>query len=225
LRCRQLLDDTAADSLLHAEILAATAPLLAMQRREDEADTFIERARAIMDAAGEWVWITTFWYAFIHLWRGDPATGEAELRPAYESLKEIGEKSHFSSITHALSNVLYAQGRYEETEGLTRECEAASRANDVHSQVAWRSIRAKVFARRYAFEEAERLAREAIDFAAASDFLPAHADALADLAEVLELAGRREEAAKALEDAITLYEEKGNLLAGDTARDRLRGLA
>jgi DNA-binding SARP family transcriptional activator/class 3 adenylate cyclase len=225
LRCSQLLGDTAEGSSLRAEILAATAPLLAMQRRETEADDCIKRARAIMDATGEWVWIATFWYAFVHLWRGSPAIVEAELREAYESLKEIGEKSHFSSIAHALANIVYAQGRYEEAEVLTQECAAACRANDVHSQVAWRSIQAKIFSRRQAFDEAERLAREAINFAAASDFLPARADALADLAEVLELAGRREEAEGALEDAIALYQEKGHLFAVDTARARLTGLA
>ena len=52
-----------------------------------------------------------------------------------------------------------------------------------------------------------------------SDFLPAHADALADLAEVLRLAGREDEARAALEEAIVLYEQKGNLLAiGASAR-------
>ena len=60
----------------------------------------------------------------------------------------MGEKSHFSSITHALSHALYAQGKYEEAEQLTLECEEVSRPNDVHSQISWRSIRAKTLARK-----------------------------------------------------------------------------
>ena len=75
------------------------------------------------------------------------------------------------------------------------------------------------------FDEAERLAREAIEYAATTDFLPGHGDALADLAEVLELAGRPEEAARTLEEAIELYERKGNRLATDMARARLAALA
>ncbi len=48
-----------------------------------------------------------------------------------------------------------------------------------------------------------------------------HAKALADLAEVLELAGRREEAAAALEQALELYERKGNLVMAERTRERL----
>jgi tetratricopeptide (TPR) repeat protein len=75
------------------------------------------------------------------------------------------------------------------------------------------------------FDEAERLARDAIEYAETTDFLLGHGDALADLAEVLELAGRREEAARALDEAIELYELKGNRLAIDVARGRLATLA
>ena len=41
------------------------------------------------------------------------------------------------------------------------------------------------------------------------DFLLAHADAVADLGEVLELAGERNAAVDALDEAATLYAEKG----------------
>ena len=121
-----------------------------------------------------------------------------------------------------LGGALVSGGRYDEAESLTRECEAACRANDVNSQIHWRALRAKTFARRNAFEDAERLALEAIDLAKTSDFLPAHADALAAFAEVLTLADRREEAGHLLEDAIHLYELKGDLLTARAAHDRLR---
>ena len=44
---------------------------------------------------------------------GDPAAAGGELRPAYEALRKLGEKSHFSSLAHALANAAYAQGRYD----------------------------------------------------------------------------------------------------------------
>ena len=113
------------------------------------------------------------------------------------------------------------QGRYDEAEQLTRECEAACRPNDVHSQILWRSIRAKTLARRNEIDEALLLAHEAVVLAQESDFLPAHADALADLAELLRLAGREDDARAALEEAIILYEQKGNLLAAGGARASL----
>ena len=113
-RCSELLEAEWVDPLLHAEILGAAAALVAMQGRAAEADELITRSRTIMNEAGEWIWIVTFWYSFIRVWHGDPVAAEEELRPAYDALKRIGETSHFSSITHALSNALYLQGRYEE---------------------------------------------------------------------------------------------------------------
>jgi len=119
----------------------------------------------------------------------------------------------------------YAQGRYDEAERLTHECEEASRPNDVHSQILWRSTRAKALARRGQLQAAESLVREAVEFASNSDFHPAHADALMDLAEVLNLAGDAKAAATAVEEAIRFYELKGNALAADRARSELEAHA
>jgi tetratricopeptide (TPR) repeat protein len=74
-------------------------------------------------------------------------------------------------------------------------------------------VRAKVLARRGEFEEAERLAREATARAASTDYLDLRARAAADLAEVLRLAGRPDESAAAVQEAIRLHEEKGNVAA------------
>jgi len=45
------------------------------------------------------------------------------------------------------------------------------------------------------------------------------------LAEVAALAGRRAEATDALGQALALYEQKGNLLAAETASTKLAGLS
>jgi DNA-binding SARP family transcriptional activator/class 3 adenylate cyclase len=217
-RCEQLIAETADHPLLQAEVLAALAVLSAMQRRTAEADELIARGRTLMNDVGSWMWIVSFWWSFVYSWRGDPTAAEHELRPSYEALKKLGEKSHLSSICHALSHALYEQGRYDEAEQLTRECEEASRPNDVHSQILWRSTRAKVIARSGEFDAAERLAREAVEFAAESDFHLAHADALMDLAEVLDLRGESDAAAVAIQEATRFYELKGNLAATERAR-------
>ena len=46
----------------------------------------------------------------------------------------------------------------------------------------------------------------------------------ADLAEVLELGGKHDEAIAALEQALARYERKGNLVSGASARERLAAL-
>src|SRR5205814_537567 len=141
-RCRALVDEAAHDPLLQAEVMAALAPLEAMLGNLNRANELIARALEMTAALGSWIWIASFWQAFISMWQNDPVEAERELRPAYEALRKLGEKSHFSSISHALSNALYAQGRYDEAEQLTRECAEASRPNDIHSQINWRAIQA-----------------------------------------------------------------------------------
>jgi hypothetical protein len=53
---------------------------------------------------------------------------------------------------------------------------------------------------------------------AGTDALNDHADTLLDLAEVLRLAGRGEQAARAVGEAIVLYERKENVAMATQAR-------
>jgi tetratricopeptide (TPR) repeat protein len=217
-RCESLLLESAGDPFLEVQILGGLAFLTAIQGDMAEAQDFIERARLTMGDLGEWVWIFSWHVAFTSLLLADPVAAESEIRPAYEALKKIGEKSHFSTMAHALALSLYQQGRYDEADLLAWECEEAARANDVNSRIMSRAVRAKIRARRGEFDAAERTAREAVSLAARSDLYIAHGDALMDLTEVLELAGRRRDAVPALEDAIRLYESKGDVVSAGRAR-------
>ena len=67
-------------------------------------------------------------------------------------------------------------------------------------------------------DEAEKLAREGVALAADSEFVVLHADVLLDLAEVLRLAGRAEDAAEVTAEAVGLYERKGNVASARSAR-------
>ena len=89
---------------------------------------------------------------------------------------------------------------------------------DVDAQVGWRRARAKLLARTGELDEAERLAREATALAAGTDFLDLRGQAAADLGEVLRLAGRPQESAAALAEALELFEEKGNFVAAERVR-------
>ena len=57
-----------------------------------------------------------------------------------------------------------------------------------------------------------------------NDFLNDQASAYKDLGDVLELAGKRDEASVALEYALALYERKGNLVMVQRVRTRLAEL-
>ena len=57
-----------------------------------------------------------------------------------------------------------------------------------------------------------------------TEMLDAQGDVYADLGEVLVLAGRAEEAAEALGEALARYERKGNVVMAARTRERLRAL-
>jgi tetratricopeptide (TPR) repeat protein len=80
---------------------------------------------------------------------------------------------------------------------------------------------ARVLARRGEHGEAERLGREAIAIADGTDDLRRQGNAYLDLAEVLSLAGRPNEAADMLQEALDRYERKGIVAP---AWKRLEGL-
>jgi tetratricopeptide (TPR) repeat protein len=101
-------------------------------------------------------------------------------------------------------------GRYGEAEHWAQRGRQLGDADDVWTQMLWRQVQALVLANRGAFEEAERLAQEAVALAAGTDGLNDQGHALCDLATVLERAGRIEEAGAVLEEALERYERKHN---------------
>jgi tetratricopeptide (TPR) repeat protein len=223
-RCRALSREFAATPLLQAEILAAQAPLEAMLGHTDKAAELIQRSNETVEPLNASIFRISLWRAFILLWLGDPAGAEDELLPAYHQLKLTGERSDFSSITQALAQARFGQGRHAEAEQLTHECEQACRPNDVHSQIGWRTIRAKTLAKGGQYQAAETLARSAVTYAETTDFLLSHADAATGLAEVLASQGRQREAIETTQLAICLYERKGNTLAAHCAAAMLAEL-
>jgi tetratricopeptide (TPR) repeat protein len=88
----------------------------------------------------------------------------------------------------------------------------------------WRQVKAKVLARRGKHAEGERLAREAVAIVEENDSLDRQGDAYVDLAEVLALGGKPDEAASALEQALERYERKENRVSAQRARERLAKL-
>jgi ATP/maltotriose-dependent transcriptional regulator MalT len=219
-RCRDLLSEVAGRPELEVQFLGTLAYVAGIQGRSGEFAELMERAERKVDVLNEWIWMVPVHFAWVAMARSQSAAAERALRPDYEKLKRLGEKSHFCSFASILAQAVYDEGRYDEAEQLARESMGAMRQNDVHTRIIATSTVAKVLARRGELEPAEHMARDAVAFAETSDFLHAHADALADLAEVLELAGNDGEAAEALAGALLLWERKGNTVAAESARER-----
>ena len=81
--------------------------------------------------------------------------------------------------------------------------------DDAEAQAQGHSVLGRVYAARGELEEAERFARIAVETAEKTDYLVRRGGVLLDLAEVLLAAGRRDEARRAVEQAIERFESKG----------------
>ena len=92
---------------------------------------------------------------------GDHKAAETELRWAYETLERMGEKGARASIAAFLAESIYRQGRDDEALAFTAITEELAADDDLEPQVLWRSVRAKVLAKRGDRARAEELAREA----------------------------------------------------------------
>jgi tetratricopeptide (TPR) repeat protein len=99
--------------------------------------------------------------------------------------------------------------------------ELAGAEDDVSTYVLGQSARARILAAQGRHEEAERVARDAVERAEETDDLNMRGDALLDLGRVLSEAGDRDGAVFAFEQALNLYESKGNSAAVAAARRRL----
>jgi protein involved in temperature-dependent protein secretion len=131
----------------------------------------------------------------------------------------MGEKYLLSTIAGLLAQVLCVQGRYDEANTMCMITASVAAEDDAQSQALWRSVRAKVLARRNGSRDhALELAREAVEILRDTDAILWQADALVDLAETLSATGDEAEAARALDEAAALYELKGSTVAAERAR-------
>ena len=129
--------------------------------------------------------------AAIETLAGDYDAAERELRWGYETLEQMGEREPRATIAAFLAEAVYKQGRDDEAERLTEVSEELAAADDLVPQVLWRSVRAKILARRGELEQAEELGREVVELAANTDFPDLKASTSLDLAEVLTRPARR----------------------------------
>jgi tetratricopeptide (TPR) repeat protein len=121
-------------------------------------------------------------------------------------------------VAGELARIVYAQGRLDEADQLSRQAQDLADDDDIASQTLWRTVQAKVLARKGNRDGALILIGEAVDLLTPTDAVSAQAETLVDLADVLRNSGRREDADEVLGDAVKLFELKGNLVAVEAIR-------
>jgi len=223
-QCKALIAEDLPDRQVQNLIACKVAQLHAMNGDCDTAREMCLRARAVLRDLGLGVRAASasLDLAVIELLAGDAAAAEREVRADCEMLERLGETFFLSTMAALLARAVREQGRYDEALELTRLAERNAAADDIDAQVLWRSVRAPILARAGALEEAEALARASLDMARQTEVPGLHASALSDLASVLFLAKRPEEAQLVLDEAVEIYTEKGDVMSAKRARALLR---
>jgi tetratricopeptide (TPR) repeat protein len=206
---------------------AHRAGALARLGRFHEARALLAESRAELAERGagrQLASLTGIHSVEVELLAGDPAAAAGLGAEGCRQLEELGVQGSLSTAAGDLAQALYALDRLEEAEAWAGRAAELGASDDVLTQMLWRQVRAKVLARSGEHAEAERLAREAVAIGEGTDMLDVQGDGYADLAEVLSLAGRPQEATQALEQARARYEPKGNLVMARRVRARLAEL-
>jgi tetratricopeptide (TPR) repeat protein len=199
---------------------------LAMLGQRDEALALLDELRAeTIERGALSVLAAVEGYAIdVELLAGDPAAAVAAGETSCRLDEDLGHSSELSTVAGGLARVYCEVERLDEAERWAARAADLGSADDASTQMLWRQAQARVHARRGQHTEAERLAREAAEIGAKTEALSQQADSYADLGEVLTLAGRREEAAEVLEQALVRYEAKENVVMAGRMRELLAAL-
>ena len=214
----------AANPMLRSFIFRSRGMMEAMVGNIGQAHDLIDRSKASASELGLEVdrasaLVTA---GYVSMLEGDHATAESEYAQAVDLFRAMGDLGHLSSYGPALADEVSAQGRYGEALALTEEGERAAIEGDMDAQVHWRRVRAKAWARLGKSDEAVGLATEAADLARTTDDLDKLGRTLMDLAEVLLLAGRPEDALATANEAVEAFDRKGNVMLASAARELSR---
>jgi tetratricopeptide (TPR) repeat protein len=218
-RCRDLRERLPHGSQPYAFMVVLDAIFLAMTGRFDEARQTAERGMAMYDDLGiapADVGLPQY-SARLSLLVGDLGTAVDGLRGACASYARRGDTGYVSSTAGLLGEALYRLDHPDEALTAAELARSTAAADDFGAQMIWRSVRAKVLARRGEHVEATSLAREAVSIGAPTDCLVKRADALYSLAEVLRLSGDRADALRTARAAKRMYDRKGEAVSASAA--------
>jgi tetratricopeptide (TPR) repeat protein len=197
--------------------------LLAMNDRIEEARTLVRAAEERLSELGQRR------YADVIIGDIEQLAGNyevtAERYGSYlDYAVELGIKGSIASCASGRGHALCALGRFDEAEPLAIQGREAAAEDDVEAQRAWRQVAARVHAHCGDHGAAEQLAHEAVAITQRTDSPYLQADAYSDLAEVLEAAGRRDDAVAAWREALDRYEGKEIVPLIRRTRERLAEL-
>jgi DNA-binding SARP family transcriptional activator len=219
-RCTKIRQQVRASPIAVAATLHPLGLLHAMNGDFDQARRLVRQGNAILDELDRLQSAVSHHEAMVEMLAGRPEVAEERLRLGYARLQEMDERALLPTTAAMLAQAVHAQGRYQEADSFCEVSEQTAAPEDFSTQVMWRGVRAKLLGRQGHLDEAAALAREAVRLAEPTDMLTIRADALVDLAKVLDLRGPSAEADAAVREGLALYERKGDRVSA--ARVRLQ---
>ena len=224
-QCERIIADGLSDRQAASVLMCTLAQLRAMNGEFEQARTLCHEGRALLRTLGQGrnSAATGLDLARIELLAGNLADAEVEVRADYAFLSQMGEKYFLATMAALLARLVREQGRDPEALELTKAAEAVAGAADIEAQAMWRSVRAPILARAGDRIGAEALARAALELARQTEIPVLKADTLHELAVVLGIDGRYEEARQIIGEAIELYAAKGDIVSASRARARAEG--
>ena len=209
-RCHELMSDGRRNEIVTARCLVTLGGLLAFADDFDEARSALDRAVRLQEEVGQPPAIagTPTVAADVEYLAGEPQQAVDIAHSALGAADQLGP-DHVVILSAIEARAAFAAGNGDAVEQALARCRAATPPGDASVEALYAGIEARVSARAGDVGSAEETCRSVAETFAA-DFQPrSRADALVDLADVLELAGRTEDARDALEEALRLYEAKG----------------
>jgi tetratricopeptide (TPR) repeat protein len=219
-----LFERSGASKVAEGRMLWNLSLLQAMGGRIEEARRSWSRARELYRELGL-LFAAYMFIGWVELTAGDPAEAEGPLREGVALLEAAGEKGWLSTTSAVFAEVLWREGKHEEAERRALLSNRLATPDDWASQWQWRAAQAKVVTDRGELSEAERLARDAVSVIDRTDYIKSRGDARVSLAYVLRQAGRTQEAATVLREALELYDLKGDVADASRARAQLEAIS
>ena len=208
----------------HPSATLTRAWLLAMLGRFDEASPIEQEASGrLLELHGDNDHSSWMRGAIEEL-KGDLAAAARYTREACVRSEAQGLRFLLSSAAPMLGRQLCALGEYEEAAQWAKRARELDVRGNVLGEASLRQVEALILAHRSEYARAEQTAREAVEIIERTDGLNYQGDAYSDLADVLMSAGRGDEAAQALEQALERYARKKNLAMVAQVRPRLKEL-
>ncbi|HEX6491695.1 MAG TPA: adenylate/guanylate cyclase domain-containing protein [Gaiellaceae bacterium] len=159
--------------------------------------------------------------ADLELLAGNAEAAETVLRESYDFMGKTTETGFLATITGYLATAALELGRDDEALALAEEVERITQPDDFEPHVRQGCVRACVYARRGADEEAIESVRLAAAIADATGYTILREFVALSRAEVERRGGRLEGERRALEDALRLAELKEDVVTAERARLRL----